>query len=414
MISPRRLLALAACVPLPLVGYACSSSSSSSGATDGGYDSSLDGNQSEEGGDAPVAETGPEGGPGDASDGSADASDASDATQAADANDSGDASGDADAGDAAPEAAVEAGPPQPVVLATDAPNAWLLATDGTSVYWIDQMGADAGAGSGHVMSMPVDGGTEVTLATTTGRAPERLAIDANNVYWTDDASGLWQVSKSGGTATQLDGTHAALPVAASGGFVYYGVVPGAGVSKVPVDGGTVTPLATSGSPVDLVVVAGDVFWANVNGTIEDVPAGAGGTPFTLLGPDVDAASGEFVTSTTAQNITTDGTSLYWNRHPGAYPGAVMSLPVGGGSPQVVVNTGTDTPMSVATDGASIFYLDEGASTSLVQVPIGGSPTTLTTSDLGAAAIAGSPGPTIAVDSKSVYWLNPPQIVKIAK
>jgi hypothetical protein len=93
----------------------------------------------------------------------------------------------------------------------------------------------------------------------------------------------------------------------------------------------------------------------------------------------------------------------------------MSIAAGGGSPQVVVNVGQTTPVSVATDGTAVYFLGVSASTSLLTAPVaGGSAATLTSADLSAANIANDPGPTVAVDSQNVYWLNPPQIVKMAK
>jgi hypothetical protein len=317
-----------------------------------------------------------------------------------------------DAGDASVTDA-DAGPPQPVVLVTDAPNASLIATDGTNVYWVDWIAGDAG-NLGRVMSVPVGGGTEVTLATVPGVTPSGLAIDTSTVYWTESDHQLMAVAKTGGTVTPLVTSGVGAPVTASGGSVYFVPQSGNGVSKVAADGGAPIALAMTGSPVDLVVVANDVFWADATGHIAFTSASAGGAPTVLVSPDPDAGPGEYVSDTIYQNITTDGTSLYWPRGAGSYPGAIMSLPVQGGSPQVVVNIGTDNPASVATSGNSVYFLDVTATSSLVTVPVGGgTPSTLTSADMGSAILSGTPGPTIAVDAVNVYWLNPPQIVKIA-
>jgi hypothetical protein len=321
---------------------------------------------------------------------------------------------DSGGNDGSTDAAAQADAPQPVVIVNDAPNASMIATDGTSVYWIDWVTGDAGQQEGRVMKVAVGGGTQTALASTPGVTPASLAIDTNNVYWTASDNQLRQVSKAGDAVTSL-GSGVATPVTAAGGFVYFCPQTGGGVEKVPVDGGTTTTLATSGAPANLVVVANDVFWADATGHIAYVPAGNGGTPIDLVSPDPDAGPGEYVSDTTYQNITTDGTSLYWPRAASSYPGAVLSLAVGGGSPQVVVNTGTSSPFSVATDGVSVFFLDLAATTSLVAASLGsGSTVTVTTAGLGAANIPGTPGPTVAVDSANVYWLSPPQILKIAK
>jgi hypothetical protein len=342
------------------------------------------------------------------------AGDEGDATEPeADAPSSTDAS--ADAADSTLADSGDGGPP-PVVLVSDAPNASLLATDGTSVFWIDWLAGDAGQQNGRVMKVGVDGGSETTLASTPGVVPESLAMDGTNVYWTESDGKLWQVSKVGGTAQPLVASGVATPVAASGGSVYFCPSTGGGVQSVPVDGGTVITLAAAGQPVDLVVAGGSVYWADSSGHIATVSIADGGAPTVLVSSD--AGPGEYVSNTAYQNLATDGTNLYWPRLPnGSYSGAVMSLPLGGGTPQVVLDIGTDSPQSVATDGTHVYFLDVAGTSSLVSlVPAddGGSPATITSADMGTANITGVPGPTIAVDSTSVYWLDPPQIVKVAK
>jgi hypothetical protein len=93
----------------------------------------------------------------------------------------------------------------------------------------------------------------------------------------------------------------------------------------------------------------------------------------------------------------------------------MTIAVNGLAPQLVVNLAQDTPMSVAPDGTNVYFLDVAATNSIVSVPVvGGSPQTLTSTDTAAANISGTAGPTVAIDSSHVYWLNPPQIVKLPK
>jgi hypothetical protein len=399
---------LLASVFAPLAIAACTSGSNSNPTSDGGSEASTDASEDGTVDSAPEAavEAGAE----------ATAEAAVEASTVDSGSDAQDAALSEASSDATPEASAEAeaGPPTPTAVVSDAPNPTALAADGTNLYWIDSIATDAGT-LGRVMSVPATGGTEVTLATTPGVAIASLAIDTLNVYYTDAANNVWQVAKAAGSPVKLVTSDESGPLGTSGGVVYFGQT--GGVSKVALtDGGVVgQSLATSGNPVDLVVVAGDVFWANpAAGQLQYVSASAGGTPTTLLGPDPEAGTGEYVSTTTSQNLITDGTSLYWNRAPsGSYPGAIMTISVGGGAPSVVVNTGTATPLSVVTDGNSVYYLLQGATTSLVQASLAGSPNVLTTSDLGAAIIAGT-GPTVAVDANNVYWLNPPQIFSLPK
>ena len=312
----------------------------------------------------------------------------------------------------------DAGPAGPTAVVSDAPGATALLTDGTDLFWIDSTSGDAGP-VGRVMKVAIGGGAEVTLATTQGTPTERVAIDSTRVYFTDGTDTVWVVPKTGGAAAVLATSDQFAPLTAAAGFAYYGS--GAGIARVSsaadsgVDAGTV--LTSTGTPVDLVVVAGHVFWANPSaGALQYVSASSGGPPVILLAPGPEAGVGEFVSGNGAQNLVTNGTSLYWNRAPSSgVPGAIMSLAVGGGAPSVLVNTGTDVPFSLVTDGNSAFYLDLGTTTSLVKVPLAtGAAVTLTTSSLAAADIAGTPGPTVAVDATHVYWLNPPQILSLPK
>lgn len=400
----NRLFLVLLTTPAALLAAACSSSSASPTSD---ASTSPDSPTSEAGEDAP-AEAQAE----------ASTDTGSDAPSETASDASSDADGASDASDATPDA--DAGAAIPVAVITDAPKATALLTDGTDLFWIDSVTTDAGT-TGRVMKASVTGGTETTLASIPGASTVRIALDGANVYFTDNNNNVWTVPKAGGGPSLLVTSNQSAPLAGSNGVVYYGE--GNGLAKISsspdagADASAGTVLSTSGDPVDLVVVAGDVFWANPTaGALQYVSASTGGSPTTLLGPDPDAGTGEFVSTTAAQNLITNGTSLYWNRAPGAgIPGAVMSLPVGGGAPSVVINTGTDTPFSVVTDGNSAFYLDLGTTTSLVQLSLGtGTAVTLATTDLSAAGIAGTPGPTVAVDTAHVYWLDPPNIFALPK
>ena len=315
-------------------------------------------------------------------------------------------------GDSQPDAPVEAGPP-PVVLASDVPNAWLLAVEGGSLYWLDFVAGDGGAPVGRVMTMPVAGGPEVILAATPGVMPQRLVVDGADVVWLDDRGAVWRVARGGGRA-RLVPSGALDALAASGASAFCRV--GAGISRVALDGGGVTALTSTGSPLDLAVAAGQVFWATASGTLERISATDGGTPSHLVRPQADASADEYVSPTAYQNLATDGVRLYWNRVPSAtVTGAVLSVPVKGGAPTVLASTGGDTPLSVATDGKDVYYLDLGPTTTLRRVAIdGGAPALVDTAGLESADISGSPGPTIALDARNVYVLDPPRILKIAR
>ncbi len=332
---------------------------------------------------------------------------------------------DASEADASDAAKVESGPP-PTVLASDVPNPSFLVTDGAFLYWTDFVVTDAGASLGRVMKLPVTGGTEVTLATEAGN-PAGLAVDAVSVYWVDDQGALYAAplvaagDGGGGAPTTLATGVAASSIAADGQFVYVASGLGAGVARVPVDGGGAVTLATPDAgfaPAGLAIDTSNVYWpAPAGGAILAVPK-SGGAIATLVS-NVGAPAGGYVSGTSYQNVASDGTSLVWNRYPGnASPsGGVLSVAIaldGGAIPSLLYDAGAATPFSVVTDGVSVYFLTAGNAPALMRAPLDGGAATVLANDQFAAGITGDPGPTVAVDGVSVYWLSPPQILKTAK
>lgn len=253
-----------------------------------------------------------------------------------------------------------------------------------------------------------------TLVSTPGSVPASLVVNSANVYWAGTDLVLWQVSKVGGAPLQL-ASGVGPQTTVQGATVYFSPIDDGGVQAVPVGGGAIVTLTTQGAQANLVVAGGNVYWADLSGHIDYVSATDGGTPLVLVRPD-DGGPMEYVGDTIYQNITTDGTNLYWpNGGGGASPGAVFAVALAGGHPLLLDAIGSDTPRSVATDGVYVYFLDVAGATSLVATPVnGGAPHTVTTQSTGSADVSGTPGPTVAVDSTSVYWLDPPRIVKLAK
>jgi hypothetical protein len=327
--------------------------------------------------------------------------------------------GASDAHDAAPEAS---GPP-PTVLASDVPNPSFLVTDGAFLYWTDFVETDAGTPLGRVMKMPVAGGAEVTLATEPGMFPAGLAVDTANVYWVDDHGALYAAAlapDAGGAPVVLAAGVAASSIAADGQYVYVESGLGSGVARVPIDGGAAVTLAAPDAgfaPAGIAIDAVNVYWpAPAGGAILAVPK-AGGATVTLVS-NVGAGAGGYVSATSYQNVASDGTAVAWNRYPGnpSPSGGVLAIAIAaeGGAPSLLYDAGVATPFSVVTDGTSVYFLTAGNTPSLVRAPFDGGTAVVLAADQFAAGITGDPGPTVAVDAVSVYWLSPPQILKIVK
>ena len=77
----------------------------------------------------------------------------------------------------------------PVTLATSA-NATAIAIDGTDVYWAT-LAFDTPS---TIAKVPIAGGTAVTLASGL-QTVEGIAVDATNIYWTEDGVGVEKTPK---------------------------------------------------------------------------------------------------------------------------------------------------------------------------------------------------------------------------
>jgi hypothetical protein len=249
-----------------------------------------------------------------------------------------------------------------------------VAVDSTNVYWTD---GNAYA----VMSMPLAGGTPITLASTGSNVPTNIAVDATNVYWVDMGGNVGKVPVAGGMATTLGTSVNAFDLAIDATNVYWTDDSGGRVLKVPIAGGSVTTLASGqSSPYGIAVNSTTVFWVNgVSAQVMSVPV-AGGTASTLA-----SRSSYF-----PEDIALDSQNVYWTEsfH-------VMSMPLAGGTPTTLAS-GLPGPYDIAIDSMNVYWTD--TSGVIGSVPLGGgTPTTLATT-----LTSGRPWG-IAVDATSVYW-----------
>jgi hypothetical protein len=247
----------------------------------------------------------------------------------------------------------------------------------------------------------------VTLATLASVESVRdIAVDNSSLYWTVagwaadgnvNHDSLNKVPLGGGTPTPLvsnDNTIENIVVDAFGVYWVRWVSPMTDstydIMKVPLAGGTPTTLANGGQS-GIALGAGGVYW--MTGSALMRVSLDGGTP-------VPVASVQGFPS----SIAVDAAYVYWTNF-GTFSygsedttdGTVMKVPVGGGTP-IMVASAQNLPRGLVVDATSVYWIVGG---SVMKMPLdGGSPVTLV-SGLAPHSFVAS----IAVDSSFVYWTN---------
>ena len=156
-------------------------------------------------------------------------------------------------------------------LATTYAEPYALAIDASNVYWVNE-GTGAGGSVMKVSQEPVVGELTPTLKLASAQRPLGIAIDSTSVYWTDSLAGtVMSVPLGGGTPVTLaSGQASPSGIAVSEGYVYWTNNVGNGsVMKVSIAGGQPETLAASTSPLAIAVDETSVYWSSstANGTI---------------------------------------------------------------------------------------------------------------------------------------------------
>jgi hypothetical protein len=265
------------------------------------------------------------------------------------------------------------------------------------LYWVN-----AGA-NGTVNEMPIGGGPVTALATGQNN-PVSLAVDANDVYWTNYAptqpfppgGTVNRVPLGGGSVTAIAGQqNYPGSVAVDSTRVYWGntgggTSPGT-VNSMPLSVAPPTVLASNQLyPLSVAVDSTHVYWINNgNGTVNKVPIGGGGVTTLASGQNNPYA------------LAVDGTSVYWVNYgdSNAGNGTVNKVPLGGGGVTTLASGGY--PVAVAVDGTHVYWVDQGVNPGeglVREVPLGGGSTT------NLATLQDDPV-SLAADGTNVYWVN---------
>jgi hypothetical protein len=302
---------------------------------------------------------------------------------------------------------------KPVTLISGRTVPGSIAVDEMSVYWLE-----GGSGTG-AFSTTLDGSGAATPLGTTSilNSAWSVAVDMTNLYAVsamrtpaDAGSGAAitpiAVPLQGGTATPLDSSGAGAEstygvLAIDDASVYWSApgYSGGAILKVAKSGGASTMLASGqGTVYAIAVDAMNVYWTTNSGTVAAAPVDSAGGSMHVLASQLTAPRG----------IAVMNGAVYWN-NAGA---GVGTIPSDGGNvtmlasgPGLGGNGGNFAP-GIAVDASAVYWADS-ANGKIMKVPRGGgTPVTVATaySPLG-----------LAIDTTYVYWAaGDGTIMKIAK
>jgi hypothetical protein len=270
-----------------------------------------------------------------------------------------------------------------------------MAMDATNLYWTDRIGS--------VFTCPIANcGTPLALATGqsfNNEVPAQIVLDTDSVYWGNTMSGgVKKCGKAGcGGVPTTFGSGAIDGLAVAGGRVYWTPNRKLEVLTCPTTGCTGNPAtyaAVGGLTQDLWTLISDgtqLYWTDYAGTIYGCALGASCPNAVVL-----------ATGSNPYFIEVVGPTLYWSEdnQAGNNNTRIVSCPTSGCSGAtfpIATNQGAAS-YSIATDGKDIYWPKSGAQ-QVVGCPVGGCP-----GGNPLVYVTGTPFPiSVLIDAKYVYW-----------
>ena len=292
------------------------------------------------------------------------------------------------------------------VLATGQVGVTSIAVDDFYVYWATQ--------DGEIRKVPSQGGAVQSVATGQSGA-DNLVVDETHLVWSTGES-ISALAKATGTVSTIVANGTVQRLTTDPTSVYWTVASG-DVNAASKTGAESRALATSQSnPLAISAGAAMVYWANAVGASTGTNGDPnGGGAVLSVSPSGGVAATVLATQDNPVALMTDGAYIYWGNQGDSTNGTVSIAAVDGTNPQTLASNVAQLH-TVVGDGVSVYYSSLDGSVSAV--PVSGAAwmtTNQTTVDMapgtsstqsGTPLILGPAGTvSLAMDATSLYWAN---------
>lgn len=278
----------------------------------------------------------------------------------------------------------------------------------------------------------------------------RLAIDSDNLYWTETVGNVVRVGIPSGTPTPL-ATNQVQPrwITLVGGVLYWSVT--GNMMAMQASGGTATPVFAAaqagmgGTNAPATSDGSYVYWSNASGKVQralvsnaatsdvvnpdahgysfvsSLAASAGTVFLSLMDPGnrlmkatTGLASDFAVEQPNVADMSVYGSYLYWTTLGANWvpaTGTVNRVSIAGGSVATIASSQV-APNQITSDGTYVYWTTTSTGTPQIQkAPVGGGPIDVVT-DL--TSYAPSSRSNLVVGAQHLYWVASSEVIKVAK